>query len=61
MIPIMSGKVSNNPILYLLLAFHFLLLIMILYDYLWILSHDPVDRVVQDQSLASGIDGDNLN
>ncbi len=53
---IISGKVSPFPILYIMLAFHFALLIAILYNYLWILVHDPVDRIVYDAQLAEKIE-----
>jgi len=53
---IISGKITDNPILYILLGLYFILLLAILYDYIWILAHDPVDTVVHDQQLVDKID-----
>lgn len=38
-----------------------MLLCAIVYDYLWIAIHDPVDRVVCDPQLAEGIDKNRLD
>jgi uncharacterized membrane protein (DUF485 family) len=54
--PIVGGVVTQNPILYILLALHFALLICVFYDYIWIASHDPVDRIIHDPALAINID-----
>lgn len=61
LLPIVQGYVSSNPIIYVLLALHFMLLCAIVYDYLWIAIHDPVDRVVCDPQLAEGIDKNRLD
>jgi len=52
MTPIVSGIITSNPILYILLGLHFVLLSAILYDYLWIMIHDPVDSIILDPQLA---------
>lgn len=52
LLPIVQGYVSSNPIIYVLVALHFVLLCAVVYDYLWIAIHDPVDRVVYDPQLA---------
>jgi hypothetical protein len=45
---IASGLITYVPILYVLVGLHFVLILGILYDYIWILVHDPVDTVVYD-------------
>lgn len=55
LIPITKGKISQNPILYVLVALHFILLAVIVFDYLWIAVHDPVDRIVYDAQLSNRI------
>jgi hypothetical protein len=49
---IISGKITDLPIIYIMLGLHFILLIAVIYDYIWILVHDPVDTVVHDPQLA---------
>jgi hypothetical protein len=53
---ITCGLITYVPILYVLLGLHFALIIAILYDYIWILVHDPVDTVVYDPQLIDKID-----
>lgn len=43
-----------------MLGLHFVILLAIIYDYVWILVHDPVDTVVYDPHLASKIDIERL-
>lgn len=49
---IVSGKITSLPIIYIMLGLHFILVLCVLYDYVWILTHDPVDTVVHDPQLA---------
>jgi hypothetical protein len=57
---IISGKITYVPILYVLLGLHYLLILVILYDYIWILVHDPVDTLVCDPQLIEKIDPEKL-
>jgi hypothetical protein len=54
--PIIKGNITKNPILYIIVGFYFLLLFAIIYDYIWIAIHDPVDRIVYDPKLADNIE-----
>lgn len=54
--PIVKGVVTSNPILYILVALHFALIIAVIYDYVWIASHDPVDRLIRDPRLGDTFD-----
>lgn len=42
----------DHPILWVLLGLHYASFLFIAYDYIWIMVHDPVDRVVLDPMLA---------
>lgn len=51
----------NHPILWILLGVHYACLLFIIHDYVWILVHDPVDRLVLDPDLAEKYDYSKLD
>ena len=49
---IVPGVVKiDHPILWVFLGVHYACLMFVIYDYVWIMAHDPVDRLVLDPEL----------
>ena len=54
---VLPGLISMNydphkSILYFLLVLFYVLLVLIIYDFVWISVHDPVDRIIVDPDRA---------
>lgn len=46
-------KSINNVVLWSMLGFHYSLLLVIFYDYIYITTKDPVDRIIVNEQLAA--------
>lgn len=50
--PITSTLITSLPMLPIMLGLFYLCLAILVYDYIRITTHDPVDRIVRNQALA---------
>ena len=46
----------NHPILWVFLGVHYACLMFVMHDYVWIMVHDPVDRLVLDPDLIENFE-----